>query len=119
MTAIILNCGTDLVRLTDDDHFNGVPVWSADGSRILYQRRSSTAYDEGNWDIVDIPAADGSDQRRITDGPGRASAPAWSPRGGRIAYVRSLNEPGARAGRGPPPPRHVDGERWRRAAPPP
>lgn len=107
------------MRLTDDDHFNGVPVWSADGSRILYQRRSSTAYDEGNWDIVDIPAAGGSDQRRITDGPGRASAPAWSPRGGRIALSGHWTSPARAAGEVRRLHATVDGERWRRAAPPP
>jgi Tol biopolymer transport system component len=77
--------GADLVRLTDDDHFNGVPVWSRDGSRILYQRRSSTAYESGNWDIVEIPSGGGL-PRVVVGGPANDQVPSWSPDGTRLVF---------------------------------
>jgi predicted Ser/Thr protein kinase len=52
------------------------PVWSPDGSRILFFR-------EGD---IYTAAADGGDIRQLTSGPAHDADPSWSPDGRQIAF---------------------------------
>jgi Tol biopolymer transport system component len=77
------NAGEDL-READD----GGPVWSPDGSRIVY---SSTRDHEGdgsdNWEIY-VMQADGSAQTRLTENEALEGDPTWSADGASILYAR-------------------------------
>jgi Tol biopolymer transport system component len=70
--------GSDQRRLTStpDSIFEDSPVWTPDGSRIVYSSAGSI------W----IINADGSDPRRLTSGDTRDNQPAVSPDGTMIAY---------------------------------
>ena len=69
--------GTNPVRLTQTGRNNSDPVWSPDGSRILYARHS-------NGNFIFVMNADGQQSRQITD---NGQDPEWSPDGTRIAYT--------------------------------
>jgi dipeptidyl aminopeptidase/acylaminoacyl peptidase len=66
-------------RLTSGDDI--WPTWSADGTRIAFERRIS----EQESDIY-VMNADGSGLHAVTSDPGRNSHPTWSPGGEQIAY---------------------------------
>ncbi len=70
--------GSDQRRLTStpDSIFEDSPVWTPDGSRIVYSSAGSI------W----IINADGSDPRQLTSGGTRDNQPAVSPDGTMIAY---------------------------------
>jgi Tol biopolymer transport system component len=70
--------GSDQRRLTStpDSIFEDSPVWTPDGSRIVYSSAGSI------W----IINADGSDPRQLTSGDTRDNQPAVSPDGTTIAY---------------------------------
>ena len=78
--------GSDQRRLTStpDSIVEDSPVWTPDGSRIVYSSASSI------W----IINADGSDPRQLTSGDTRDNQPAVSPDGTAIAY-RSAGRRGA------------------------
>ena len=63
-----------------DDHGASNLVWSADGSRLLYESWGRAPREL--WAV----AADGSDLHRLTQAGPDASAPAWSADGTRLAY---------------------------------
>ena len=69
--------GTNPVRLTQTGGDNSDPVWSPDGSRILYARHS-------NGNFIFVMNADGQQSLQITD---NGRDPEWSPDGTRIAYT--------------------------------
>jgi Tol biopolymer transport system component len=70
--------GTGTRQLTSGKHQDSHPTWSADGSRITFDR---------DGDIF-VMNADGSDVMRISDRTAAEGEPAWSPDGEWIAYVR-------------------------------
>jgi len=77
--------GSNLVQLTHSAGFNNSPVWSPDGSEIVF---SSTRF--GNWDIC-IMDADGGNIKQVTkkDAGIKCSMdfhPIWSPDGQWIAF---------------------------------
>ena len=69
--------GTNPVRLTQVGSDKYHPVWSPDGTRILYTRRS-------NGNFIFVMDADGQHSLQITD---NGRNPVWSPDGTRIAYT--------------------------------
>lgn len=68
--------GTELRRLTPADGFDRGPVWSPDGSRMLFTSR----------DDLYVMNGDGGGRTLLADGEGFA-AYRWSPDGSMIAFV--------------------------------
>ena len=64
-----------------DGHGTSALMWSANGSRLLYESRVRAPRDL--WAV----AADGSNLHRLTHAGPDASAPAWSADGMRLAYT--------------------------------
>ncbi len=75
--------GSDLVNLTESDHFvyDGHPAFSPSGSRIAFVSDRS-----GNPEIYTMNP-DGTGLDRITDDPKNDFEPAWSPDGSKIAFT--------------------------------
>jgi Tol biopolymer transport system component len=79
MNIVVMDAdGSDQQRLTStpDSIVEDSPVWTPDGSRIVYSSAGSI------W----IINADGSDPRQLTSGDTRDNQPAVSPDGTMIAY---------------------------------
>jgi Tol biopolymer transport system component len=81
--SVINADGSGLRRLTRNWNYDGAPVWSPDGRKILFVRfRDSDVY---------VMNADGSGQRNLTRSTthpfARDEAPAWSPDGRKILFV--------------------------------
>ena len=70
--------GTGTRRLTSGKQNDSHPTWSADGTRLAFER---------NGDIYVMSAHDAR-IRRISDATAEEAEPAWSPDGAWIAYVR-------------------------------
>lgn len=79
--------GTNQTRLTTNSLKDGHPDWSADGRKLVVERRRG-----GNWDVWSMNA-DGSGSRRLTTHTAVDGDPDWSPDGQKIAY-RSNEVPG-------------------------
>jgi hypothetical protein len=71
--CVIGEDGEGFRKITDDQPEDGEPVWSPDGSKILFSRDSLLG--GGIW----LMNADGSGQEQLF--PGFATSPAWSPDG--------------------------------------
>lgn len=67
-------------------NFDGEPVWSPDGNRILF----SSQRDSGITQVF-VMNADGSQPTKLTGGAGGGAGPSWSPDGARIAFESSGN----------------------------
>lgn len=75
--------GSAAVDLTDNPHSEGAPAWSADGTRIAFERN------DGPNDNIAVMNRDGSTQHLLTAGPDAVDAnPSWSPDGIHIAFER-------------------------------
>lgn len=79
----VATAGGDPERLTDSPGDDRAPVYSPDGTRIVFD---STR--DGNTEIY-VMDADGSNQRRVTDDPGEDWGASWSPDGQQIAFNSS------------------------------
>jgi Tol biopolymer transport system component len=75
--------GSELTRLTDNQHIDVNPALSPDGSRIAF---ASYRPGDPNTQIY-VMNRDGTGQRALTDRPEGAVQPAWSPDGSRICFV--------------------------------
>jgi Tol biopolymer transport system component len=73
--------GSGLLRLTSDPASDAFPVWSPDGRKIAFQRRTGTL-GESDVYVIDV---DGSGERNLT-GDGTSSPGVWSPDGRKIAF---------------------------------
>jgi Tol biopolymer transport system component len=77
---VLADGGGSPVKLTDGGGDDRAPVYSPNGSRILFD---STR--DGNTEIY-VMNADGSNQRRLTDDDGEDWGATWSPDGSQIAF---------------------------------
>lgn len=76
--------GSDPTQLTSSDGFEGVGLWSPDGTQIAFAG-STTADAPGDVYVVN---ADGSALRRVTDTDDQEEQPSgWSPDGRRLLYT--------------------------------
>ncbi len=82
--------GTEARRLTRDGGHNWGPVWSPDGSRIVFDSDLGGPYQ------VWVMAADGSAQHPLTS-EGQNGAPDWSPDGSQIIFHSERDYPGGYA----------------------
>ena len=81
--------GGNLVNITHDAADNDFPVWSPDGSRIIFERFSGASDLPGDtWDLW-IMNSDGTNQVRLTDFADDEKSPTWSPDGRKIAFTTS------------------------------
>jgi Tol biopolymer transport system component len=74
---VIGSDGTGLTRLSNKDEFGLYPVWSPDGSRILFISRLG----------ISVMHSDGSDQTHLSQVPEYVYNPVWSPDGKYFIYA--------------------------------
>lgn len=72
--------GTDVIQLTDNNAFDGFPVWSPDGKKIAFESNRERKFQ------IFVMEGNGKNQIRVTEGPFDNRFPAWSPDGKKIAY---------------------------------
>jgi Tol biopolymer transport system component len=72
--------GENLKRLTDSRFWDGSPIWSTDGSKIMFYSGRT-----GENSIFEM-YADGTDQKQILEFPGPAVSPKYLPNGN-IAFT--------------------------------
>jgi TolB protein len=89
---VIDSDGSNLKRLTEDPRYDGQPIWSPDGNRILFTAHrgnfwpfGSNGYGLPRMDLYLIDP-DGSNETRLTHNSG-ASHAAWSPTSDQIAFL--------------------------------
>ena len=76
--------GSGLTRLTNDEFFDGQPVWSPDGRKLAFWSGRGV---NGTSDIF-VMNPDGSGMTNVTNTGDRGeSEPAWSPDGSKIAFM--------------------------------
>lgn len=73
--------GTGRRQLTNAAGPSTTPMWSPDGQKIAFVRRT------GDNSQIYVMAADGGSQRALTAGGGHAASPAWSPDGRQIVFT--------------------------------
>ena len=73
--------GTDAINLTKNGAFDGWPMWSPDGKKILFSSNRAGPANIGQLYVIN---PDGSGLQRITDGPGSFVQPSWSRDGKKI-----------------------------------
>ncbi|HEX5437231.1 MAG TPA: hypothetical protein VFW98_08725 [Gemmatimonadaceae bacterium] len=73
--------GTGLTPLLSDTTNNEVPVWSPDGSKILFLRLAN-----GNADVY-VMDANGGNLKRLTSDTAQDGVATWSPDGTKIAFT--------------------------------
>ena len=69
-------------RITTDPGAESEPVWTPDGTRLVY-----TAAPPGGVSQLVSVRVDGTDPRPLTSSPGGNRAPDVSPDGRRVAFV--------------------------------
>lgn len=73
--------GSNQQQLTDNWFGDWRPIWSPDGSKIVFHSKR-----DGNWEIYAMNA-DGTDKVNLTNSPTDDSFPTWSPDGTQIAFT--------------------------------
>ena len=76
--------GSDPVRLTHDSNNYRCPLFSPDGSKILFYSQTTDGSDE-----IYAVDADGSDLVNLSNAPGDDHCPRYSPDGSRIVFASS------------------------------
>ena len=75
--------GSNVIRLTQDNFFEGRPSWSPDGTRFAF---SSFRFAVGNWGIY-VMDADGNNLINLTKHKWHDVRPSWSPDGSKMAFA--------------------------------
>lgn len=103
--------GSDERKLTDNLGYDWAPVWSPDGSQIVFtsdhldgEIQQTGSFVNGEWvretieklqePEIFLMDADGSHLRALTDNLGVDGGPAWSPDGTKVAFHSDLSEMG-------------------------
>jgi len=74
--------GTGQTRLTNNPAFDGIPVWSSDGTKITF-----SSMRDGDFEVYAMNA-DGTGQTNITNNPGQNDYnSSWSPDGTKIVFT--------------------------------
>jgi Tol biopolymer transport system component len=73
--------GTNPVNLTKNAAYDGWPMWSPDGKKILFSSNRAGPANIGQLYLIN---PDGSSLQQITDGPGSFVQPSWSHDGKKI-----------------------------------
>ena len=73
--------GTNPVNLSKNAAFDGWPIWSPDGNKILFSSNRAGPANIGQLYVIN---PDGSGLQQITDGPGSFVQPSWSRDGKKI-----------------------------------
>ena len=87
--------GTGVSQLTDDQHEEGTPEWSPDGTRISFH---SSGFDDGSCCSrnVYVMDSDGTDRQQLTTTPntmqGENTQATWAPDGSWLAFVSTRGE---------------------------
>lgn len=88
--------GTGVSRLTDDQHEEGTPEWSPDGTRISFH---SSGFDDGSCCSrnVYVMDSDGTGRQQLTTTPntmqGENTQATWAPDGSWLAFVSTRSDP--------------------------
>ncbi|HEA65632.1 MAG TPA: hypothetical protein ENI07_02245 [Desulfobacterales bacterium] len=72
--------GKGIIKLTDNNAFDGYPKWSRDGKKISFESNRS-----GSFQIY-IMDSNGKNQKKVTDGRFNNRYPNLSPDGKKVAY---------------------------------
>jgi TolB protein len=80
--------GSDLTQITFDSVTKRSPVWSPDGTKILYVADGGTKYGTKlELDVWLLDLSNGSAPLNLTESPGHDYDPYWSPDGSKIIFV--------------------------------
>ena len=80
--------GTGVRQITGENQFDQSPVWSPDGTQILFS--TSRGPERGVFKLF-VMNADGTNLRQLTTGPGTDIGARWSSDGHRIAFSSILD----------------------------
>ena len=78
--------GTDIMQLTNDHGYEGLPAWSPTGDRFAFVDEI-----DGNHEIV-VTAADDFDPVDVTRDTALDYSPTWAPDGSTIAFYSTYRE---------------------------
>lgn len=87
--------GTNTVRITTNNLYEGMPEFSPDGSKIVYLcSRPNEGGQPPLTDDICLINTDGTNEINLTHSPASDSSPAFSPDGTKIAYTSNVGIPG-------------------------